>query len=90
MIERLLWEHASTDKALLLGTSPTSGGPEAWFPRSQIEVLERGYIRNPNFGAHPGVVENLGPRVRVRIPEWLIERANLPKESEHENCELTR
>lgn len=88
-VERTLWIHGETDKALLLGprTSPARG--DAWFPLSQLEILERGYIRNPHFGAL-GACEFLGPRVRVRGPEWLFTRTNFPEESDHENCPIER
>lgn len=69
-VERKLFHHADTDKAMLL--SPTALYHDAeklgdWFPKSQVELVSTDVRRGGK------------KLVTVRIPEWLLaKRKQMP------------
>jgi hypothetical protein len=86
-IERKLWLHATTDKAMLVSPGPDRHRAEiegAWVPISQVEVTARDHIRNPNFGLEGchGAAEFMGHIVTLLIPGWLVEAKRLNRDAE--------
>lgn len=82
-IERLLFVHAETDKAIMVGTSPLRAKAIGWLPRSQIEIKARRIAYNPRFGPeHPGCALCLGTVLTIAAPSWLLESRKITADAE--------
>lgn len=83
MVACTLYLHAETDKAILVGASPHHRDENnVWLPLSQIEVGETHSIRNPRFGEAPQIAQYLGTAVDLLVPQWLVDKNDLPDDIE--------
>lgn len=79
-IERRLFLHATTDRALLVSTTSVQADAErdgGWLPRSQVsEVGPREAVANPRAD-QPAAAAILGTIVTLQAPAWLFDRRGI-------------
>jgi hypothetical protein len=83
-IERSLFLHAWTDKAILVSRTAMPAEAEtigAWLPRSQIEITAQREAFHPRFGeaAHIGLI--WGTVVTFTAPGWLLKSRGLTEDA---------
>lgn len=85
MIERQLFLHAETDKAVLVSPTPLHANAErdgAWLPKSMIEVVGKCAVANPRFGEHPAIAQILGTVLTFRAPADILAERKLDRDAE--------